>query len=75
VDGAAVGDVVRVLGFVKVLNADAATGEGIAGLHGCERFDHMSLSCFRMRARALIHIVRYSVTLHTVLSRCILPEH
>ena len=28
-DGAAVGDIVRVLGFVKVLNADAAAGEGL----------------------------------------------
>jgi DNA replicative helicase MCM subunit Mcm2 (Cdc46/Mcm family) len=33
VDGAAVGDVVRVLGCVKVLNADAAAGEGLPAHH------------------------------------------
>ena len=63
------GDVVRVLGFVRVLNADAAAGEGAAGKHGCERFDHMSLSCFWMCARAVLsHTVYRTVTLRTVLS-------
>jgi DNA helicase MCM8 len=45
VDAAAVGDIVRVLGFVKVLNADAAAGEGCAQTVGiAEVLAHCTVS-------------------------------